>query len=362
MEFSYLLPTDIRFGRGMIKSQPEALVLGKRAYIVTGANSGRASGALADVTEALEQQDVAYSVFEGIGNNPNVRQCKQLGMEARAFGADFIIGIGGGSPLDAAKAIAVFACNDIDEQRLFQYGYDHGILPIAAIPTTSGTGSEVTPWSIMTDDSCEMKRSFGGPDTFPRVAMLDPSYTESLSYEPTLYTAMDAFQHCFESVISTKANPITDAFAFEGLRRFGNCMDQLIAGEHDAIREELMLVSMLGGAAIARAGTTLMHAAGYPYTYYHGLPHGCANTTVMPAYLRTLRVHRAERLQTALHALGKKYEEVTAFLNKNFPPKVQLTEEEMRLFAKQTAGRNPMMTTGVPGDEQTMYEFYRSLQ
>ena len=82
----------------------------------------------------------------------------------------------------------------------------------------------------------------------------------------------------------------------------------------------------------------------------------------MPAYLRTLRVHRAERLQTALHVLGKKYEEVTAFLNENFPPKVQLTEEEMRLFAKQTAGRNPMMTTGVPGDEQTMYEFYRSLQ
>ena len=137
MNFSFELPTVVRFGRGAVRENAKLLALGKRAFVVTGANSGRKSGALGDALCALSAEGVAYEVYEGIGSNPNVSACRTLGQRARAFGADFIVGIGGGSPLDAAKAIAVFAANEIDEQRLFQYGYENGVLPIAAIPTTS---------------------------------------------------------------------------------------------------------------------------------------------------------------------------------------------------------------------------------
>lgn len=304
MNFSFELPTVVRFGRGAVRENAKLLALGKRAFVVTGANSGRKSGALGDALCALSAEGVAYEVYEGIGSNPNVSACRTLGQRARAFGADFIVGIGGGSPLDAAKAIAVFAANEIDEQRLFQYGYENGVLPIAAIPTTSGTGSEVTPWSIMTDDTAKTKRSFGGTLTFPRVALLDPTYTEKLPRAITFDTGMDAFQHCFESYLSMRATPATDALCLEALKRFSHCMQPLAEGKLEGIREELMLISMLGGMAIAQTGTTLMHAMGYPLTYFHDVPHGRANSLVLPAYVAALDAYRPERLREALNALG----------------------------------------------------------
>ena len=119
MEFGFHFPTKIRFGRGAVQNNGAALRLGERAFIVTGKHSGRASGALADVIAALTHEKIECSVFEGIGNNPDVEQCRVVGAQARAFHADFIIGIGGGSPLDAAKAVVVFAANDIPAEQLF---------------------------------------------------------------------------------------------------------------------------------------------------------------------------------------------------------------------------------------------------
>lgn len=142
MEFGFRFPTDIHFGRGIVQRNSAALRLGARAFVVTGKRSGRASGALADVIAALTHEKIECSVFEGIGNNPDVEQCRAVGAQARAYHADFIIGIGGGSPLDAAKAVAVFAANDIPAEQLFTNSYENAVLPIVAVPTTSGTGSD----------------------------------------------------------------------------------------------------------------------------------------------------------------------------------------------------------------------------
>ncbi len=147
MEFNYYLPTRIVFGRGALEKNAATIALGKRAFIVTGKSSGRVSGALGDAIEALEKCGAEYDVFEGIGNNPELEQCYDAGTAARRFKADFIVGIGGGSPLDASKAVAAFAANDITPDDIFKNTFENGVLPIFAIPTTSGTGSEVTPWS-----------------------------------------------------------------------------------------------------------------------------------------------------------------------------------------------------------------------
>jgi alcohol dehydrogenase class IV len=360
MEFSFNIPTSIFFGRGAIQRNASALVLGSRAYIVTGKSSGRVSGALSDVERVLNTHSIPYEVFEGVGNNPEVEQCKELGAKARAFGADFIVGIGGGSPLDAAKAVAVFAANDVEPEVLFANKYEH-ILPIAAVATTSGTGSEATPWSVLTWHKIKTKMSFGALNSFPRVAFLDPSYTDSLPLNVTRDTAFDAFTHCFESVISMKASPMTDAVNFYALSRFGKLMEPLEKGELDGIRDELMLISLLGGIGIANTGTTLMHAMGYPLTYFKNVPHGRANAFVLPAYLAELKNNRPQRLNEALHALGVSYEALVAYVKRCYPFDVQAQKDELTLWAEQTVAKNPHKTTGTSNDAAHIWSLYEML-
>ena len=361
MQFSFAMPTTVYFGENAVAANASALLLGKHALVVSGKTSGRKSGAIQDVFAALEGLGVRYESAECIGNNPDVEQCKAIGDDARAKGVDFVIGVGGGSPLDAAKAIAVFAANDISVERSFEYGYDNGVLPIVAVPTTAGTGSEVTPWAIMTWHKIQAKKTIGGPLTFPKVAFLDLKYTRSLTPEITMSTAIDAFTHCFESVISPKASALTDAVNLEALRHFGGCMQALEAGAFDALREELLLVSMMSGIGIANTGTTLMHAMAYPLTYFKGVPHGAANAMVLPSYLQELQTHRSDRLGVALDALGCSAEELSAYARRNFAISFSVTDEELMLWAQQTSERNPMQTTGVPGDVTHIFEVYKRL-
>ncbi len=361
MNFNYHLKTKVFFGENSVNKNASALALGERAYIVTGKNSGRASGAVDDVTAALRALEIPYEIFEGIQNNPDVEQCRNIGGLARSFKADFIIGIGGGSPLDASKAVAVFAANDIPAEDVFNYGYKNGVLPIAAIPTTSGTGSEVTQYSVMTWHRIRSKRSFGGELTFPRVALLDPRYTNSLSLDSTRYTAMDAFTHCFESMISIKASPLTDAWNMYALNLFGQCMGALEDGDVSAFREKLMLVSLIGGSTIAQTGTTLMHAMGYPLTYFYDIPHGLANAMVMPAYMRVVGKFRPARLEAALSSLGCNYGDVIDYLNRNYPVTITPREDELRLWSEQTLQQASVRNTGIEPDAGEMYQLFKSI-
>ncbi len=361
MEFSFHFPTELCFGRGIVQRKSAALRLGARAFIVTGKHSGRASGALADVIAALTHEKIECSVFEGIGNNPDVEQCRAVGAQARAFGAEFIIGIGGGSPLDAAKAVAVFAANDIPAEQLFTNQYENGVLPIVAVPTTSGTGSEATPWSVMTWHAVKTKRSFGSRETYPRVALLDPAYTDNLPLAITRSTAMDAFTHCFESVISVKASPVTDALNFHALSRFGKLMPQLEAGDVVSLRDELMLISLLGGITISHTGTTLMHSIAYPLTYFHGTAHGLANAFVLPVYLRELAAHRPERLALALGALGMTQAELTAYAERNYPIDFTPDRTMFPLWAQQTAAQGGAHNTGTPVDAAHLETLYAEI-
>ncbi len=359
MEFVFRTRANTFFGEGCVKNHAADWILGKRAYVVTGKSSGRKSGALADLEAALESNRVFYGVFEGIGNNPTVEQCREVAALAREAQADFIIGVGGGSPLDAAKAIAVFAVEDISTEQLYKNAYASA-LPLVAVPTTSGTGSEVTPWSILTRSDIQTKRSFGNEKTLPAVALLDPAYTKSLSHRITLDTAMDAFTHCFESLMTNKATPVTDAYNYEAIRRFGACLPALERGDLDGIREELMLVSMLGGMSIAHTGTTLMHGMGYPLTYYCGMTHGEANCAVLPAYLDLTARVQPERHQRAFQALRMDAEELSAYVRRNIPLTLRITQEQIRHFSGQTMLQNSTRNMPYLPDQGDVEELYRA--
>lgn len=288
MQFGFGIGTKVLFGKECLIANKALLSkCGKRALIVTGKTSAKASGALAHVEEILKEYSIDYSIYDGVENNPSLENVAEGGKAAREFKADFIIGIGGGSPLDASKAVAVLAVNNIEPLDLYKNVFTNKPLPIIAIPTTAGTGSEVTPYSILTRNDLNTKMSFGNEDTFPKLAFIDATYTNSMSYETTIDTAIDALSHAMEGYLSKRSTPVSDILALEAMKVFSECTKALIDNNIDfEIREKLLYTSMLGGMVISHAGTTIIHGLGYSLTYFKAIPHGRANGCFMREYLK----------------------------------------------------------------------------
>ncbi len=336
MHFQYLMPTKLFFGRGSIEQNSSELsAFGKTAMIVTGGNSAKLSGALSDICDVLDGQGIEYFIFDKVENNPSPKTVKAGGDAAKRAGADFIIGIGGGSPLDAAKAVAVLAVNDIDPLELYTNDFKNKPLPIIAVPTTAGTGSEVTPYSILTRDDLNTKMSFGNIDTFPKVAYLDSVYTESLPYHVTVNTAVDAFSHCLEGYLSRRSTPVSDVLASDGITIFGKCLESLIQREIDSdVRDNLLYMSMLGGIVISQTGTTVLHGMGYNLTYFKDVPHGKANGLLLAPYLRFNYPSAKEKIDNVLRMLGvKTIDEIGEKLSSILGEQPAVTDEEIERYA-----------------------------
>lgn len=302
----FFLPTKIFKGKNCLIENSDSLILGKSAFIVTGKTSGRLSGALGEVEEILKKNNIIYRIYDKIGNNPTVEECFEAGKTAAEFGADFVIGIGGGSPLDAAKAIAVYAVNpEMSPMDIYKCNYPAKPLPMAAIPTTAGTGSEVTQYSVLTVTEEHTKRSFSTEDTFYKVAFLDGKYTESLPVQITRNTAVDALSHLIESYTNTRATDMTEYIALKGMRIWGKKIKALTDGIFTAEdREDLIWASALGGIVIAQTGTTIVHSMGYPLTFYKDIPHGMANGMLLEQYLVNAEKTIPKKVEMLLLNLG----------------------------------------------------------
>lgn len=338
MELTFLMPTKIYFGLQCIaKHGDEFGHRGSRALIVTGRSSAAKSGALADVQKALEERDIPWAVFDQVEENPSFSTVEAGGAAAREHMADMIIGIGGGSPLDAAKAVAVLATNEMKADQLFGSRYAVKPLPIIAIPLTAGTGSEVTHYSILTDTERRTKRSFAHADIFPKAAFLDARYTESLPWQVTVNTAVDALSHVVEGYLSKKGNLLSDALALEAIRAFGQTIPALTSHTVNlAVREQLLYISLLGGVVIAQSGTTMVHSLGYSLTYFRFIPHGRANGLLLAEYLRFLQPAVPDKISSVLNALNIGTVDAVSELMKNLlgqepPLSAQETEEFSRI-------------------------------
>lgn len=351
MEFDLYLPTKLVSGADAVRRNAEELRLGRRALIVTGRHSARASGALDDVVAALDSLGVAHEVFDGISENPLASVCRKGGEAARTFGADFVIGIGGGSAMDAAKAIAAFAvCPKATEETIFTCPIpEGGMLPIAAIPTTAGTGSEANAASVLTLRGGRVKKTFKHPpQSVPRVAFLDPRYTYSLSAEYTVSTALDALAHAIESYLSPKANEVTQLFAAYAA---GAIWDVLFRnagadGEKDAggftplQRERLLYAATAAGIAIGKTGTGFPHPLGYSITLSDGIPHGRACGAFEGKFIE-YNLRTAEGA-ARLHALAAKMGTTTDEMIRRIPEKanvqLSLTEAQIAEYVARVAG------------------------
>lgn len=331
----YLMPTRVIMGEGCVRANSACFSrLGKRALVVTGRSSARTTGALSDVLAACEQEGIEAFLYEEVTSNPDVACCYAGAALARSMQVDFIVAVGGGSPMDAAKAIALLACQDVPEDYFFTWSYTEKALPLIAVPTTAGTGSEVTPYAIITDRREERKTSIASPAVFPKIAFLDAAYIAFMPRELTIHTAIDALSHAVEGMLTSKTSPLSDALALEAIARVGPQLKRLAADEKPD-REALLYGSMVAGMVIAQAGTALVHAMGYPLTYHRNIDHGRANGLILGAWFRLMADVEPGIVAAILRAAG--LPDITAFetlLNGLLGEREPLTADEITRYSE----------------------------
>ena len=361
MKFEFNMPVNLKFGTGVIRKNSEDFKLGKKALLVTGKSSAHLSGALDDILYVLDEQNIGYEIFDRVEINPSLQNVADGAELCRETGADFIIAIGGGSPMDAAKGIAALAANDMEPIELLNNKFVNPFLPIIAVPTTSGTGSEVTPYSVLTIPSMKTKRSFTSKWSFPVFAFADPEYTKSLPLSITIDTAFDAFSHLLESYCSRRSTPFNDVIALEGIAAFEKCMDNIESGNiTDETRKRLMYASCLGGMAITHTGTTLMHAMGYSLTYFKNYSHGRANALLIGEYLKLVRKEIPEKVATVLSVLGlNDYDEADNYFALGMGEYPVLTDDECKQFASLAATQGSVRQTRADISEKDIYDLYK---
>lgn len=274
------MPSRVIWGENAVAENSALFAeTGKSCLIVTGKHSAEKSGALADAVSALEKAAVRYSVFNGIGENPLISACRAAGDAAESFGAEFILGIGGGSVLDASKAIAIYASNpELAPADIYKREYKNSPLPVILIGTTAGTGSEVTGVSVLTNDETGIKKSISGKDCYAKISFCDWRYTSSLPRSQTVSTALDAFAHAVEGFFTPKCREVTEVYAEKAIPMIYSCLKKLSSGEEITpdMREALYSGSIYAGLVINTCGTAFPHPLGYVLTENYGIPHGTA--------------------------------------------------------------------------------------
>ena len=334
MKFTYFMPTKIICGRDCVAEQGNLLKdLGTSALIVTGKSSQK-NGALDDVLSALEANGQTATVYDRVTPNPTVACVREGVALLKSAGADFVVAIGGGSPMDAAKAIATLAVQERTDEEIFAGGYAPVALPMAHVPTTAGTGSEVTPYSILTNDVRQTKTSISSPALFPRVAFLDGKYMAQLAPQVSLNTALDALSHAVESMLSRNAIPMSNMFSEEAIELIVPLLGKAQNGRMTLEeRDTLLYASALAGMAIAQSGTTAVHGMGYALTYFHGIPHGRANALLLGETLRLCEEKKVRALPHILAAFRAPLDGVTSLLDALVGKREEIGKEELEAYA-----------------------------
>ncbi len=287
------------------RAKSQLIKLGTKALIVTGKSSARLSGALDDVLDVLAEAKIEHFHFNKVNENPDLDTVIDGVTQFVMNDCDFIIGIGGGSPMDAAKAISLTAANKLDKYNIYDTSCFQKRFPVVAIPTTAGSGSEVTPYSVLTDKEQKKKAGFGDELAFPSLSILEPRYTLSTSTTVTLNTGVDALSHLLEGIYSNKRNVLLYPQIFDGVKAIYTYLP-IVMREPDNLlaRTELMRASLFGGLAIAQTSTTLQHSIGYPLTTEFDIPHGLANGIVMKSIMELYYPNIAEPLEELFGFLG----------------------------------------------------------
>lgn len=356
----YYMPTMLLSGKNCIKRHPRHLVHGKKCMIVTGRNSAVLSGALGDVCDVLNEKNVVYEIYNEVTGSMGISEIFALGAKMRESGIEYVIGIGGGTTLDVAKAAAVYAANDMPAMDIYKEQYENDPLKVVCVPTTAGTGSDTTQYVMMSLDDVHKRRSFRSDKCFPYATFLDSRYTNTLPIEVTRHTAVDALCHAVESYLNNQASGFSDTVSLEAIRLIGSCKGALISGKvTEDDREKLLVAASSGGMAVAHTGLNVVHAMGHQLTCEKEIPHGRANGALLIEFLAWMGKHDIMRAVDVVTAFDSDLSSFKRFMDKIVPTPEEFTESDIDLFMK-----NSIVSTvrqNCPGeftaeDERQIYE------
>lgn len=283
--FSFCTPTVIEYGAGRLAQLPAFVQrLGGHRVLVVGDPGVKAAGIVDRVLDTLRRSDIEAFAFTDVESDPAVQSVRDGTAAARDARCDLIVGVGGGSALDTSKAIGLMLRNagDIRDyvgiDKVPQAG-----APVIAIPTTSGTGSELTIWSVLSDVETDTKISVGSVLNCPRIGLLDPELTVSLPAPITAATGMDALTHAVESCVNLASQPITEALAHQAISLIGKSLRRAVhEGTNLEARGDMLLASAMAGIAFNATRLGLVHAFALPLGNKFGIPHGLVNAIMLP--------------------------------------------------------------------------------
>ena len=310
--FSYYMPSRIFFGAGSVKKLSRAKLPAGKGLIITGGTSTRKLGYVDRVAEALAAGGHETIVYADVQPNPTIEGVRACAALARQEGCSFMVGLGGGSSIDTAKAAAVMATNDGDWWDYVFGGTGRGQkiqndpLPIVAITTTAGTGTEADPWTVITNG--DEKIGGGGDKTFPTISVVDPDFMMTVPPHLTAYQGFDALFHACEGYIATIASPISEMFSLKSIELIGKSLAKAVAdGSDKDARADVALANTLSGFVESMSSCTSEHSIEHALSAYHPkLTHGAGLIMISLEYYKMFTEACADKMIDMARALGKK--------------------------------------------------------
>ena len=270
-------------------------------------------GALEGIEQALSQAEIQFAVYSGVFTEPTVDFVQEGIRSYRESGCDFLLAVGGGSAIDTAKAIAVMATNSgaIEDYQGANKVREPGA-PLIAVPTTAGTGSEVTQFTIITDTKRDVKMLIASPFLIPRKAIVDPLLTLSMPRGLTAATGIDALTHAIEAYVSVKAQPMSDIFALSAIELISGSLRQAWSnGNNREAREKTMLGALQAGIAFSNSSVALVHGMSRPIGAYFHVAHGVSNAALLSVVTEFSLIGNPERYARVAKAMGENIEGLT---------------------------------------------------
>jgi alcohol dehydrogenase len=305
--FTVTQPTRIRFGFNTVNDLA-ALVRelgGSRVFLVIDPGVV-AAGLLEPVSASLAADKIPFTVYDQVDPEPGLKLADNGAKLARKGKCDCVVGVGGGSAMDIAKAVSILLTNGGKAEDYIGLGKiaKNGV-PKIMIPTTAGTGAEVTFTAVFINEKTGSKAGMNGDPLYPDAAILDPALTLSIPPHVTATTGIDALTHALEAYVSTQAHTISDMYALEAIDLIASNLGKAYAnGGNIEARSAMLLGSLLAGKALATAGVGLVHAMAYPLGGMHKIPHGLANAVLLPYVMAYNLIGAPERFSTLAEMFG----------------------------------------------------------
>ncbi len=270
---------------------------GKHALVVTGPRVGKTT-MMRTLLDTLMRDEVSVTVYDGVSSEPTVAMVEAGVKIYKEAGCDFVVGLGGGSPLDTCKAIAAMSVNDVDIAKYVGREIRGNLPPVICIPTTAGTGSEATKYTIITDENTGVKMLLKGEALLPRVAIVDYTFGQAAPAGVVASSGLDAMTHAIEAYLSVKAQPLTDVLALNAMRKILRFLPEAYKNPgNKRARKEMAVAALEAGICINNSSVTVIHGMSRPLGAHYHLPHGMSNAILLMTCLRDLYADAEEKFE-----------------------------------------------------------------